>query len=155
RHAEKQGGAHLAWAQVQPAGYGAALEGHLYPFDPVWTDRSQLVVCARDARIEELLLLVDLEDGMLCLLEVPGGLGICIQRAIAVSLRRKAIRFRLQDHGTFSEVLADHGMAVHLGRELALLVGPPVIREAGLLQDVVEHPLLAVTGEMRPAAPRG
>src|SRR5262249_60011838 len=83
-----------------------------------------------------------IQDGGLKV-EVQGRLGMA---GVSLSLRQRFYAARLQPH-----VLADHVVVTHAARQAP----PPIALEmedfAGLLDEIIQHPLLAIPRQTRSA----
>ena len=155
RHVEEQGRFLGAGAEVQVAGHDLAVEGDLEPFDRVRAQVDDLVIAAPHAAVEEALLVVELENVVLGFDQVAGGAPEELQRAALVAIGPPRLGVGLFGEPLSPEMLADHRVAANALGECPAVARPPVVHATGLLDDVVENPLLVVAPQAGLTGPRG
>src|SRR5207245_4143822 len=82
------------------------------------------------------------------------GLEVEVQRRLRMAGRRLGLRHRFQSSRLQAEVLADHVVAAHAFRQATPTLALEVEDLAGLLDQIVQHPLLTIPRERRSAADR-
>src|SRR5437667_1616180 len=141
-------------AETQVAGDQRPVPGNVDVLDSVGSEGDHLLVAAADARIEIARLGAVLEDDVLGAGVLDGGLEVEVECCLRVAGGRLGLRQRLQSSRLQSEVLADHVVAAHASRQATPLLALEMEDLAGLLDQIVQHPLLTIPRERRPAADR-
>jgi hypothetical protein len=141
-------------AQVQVAGEQLAIPGNVDVLYAVRGQGDHLLVAAAHASIEIALLGVVLENDVLSVGVLDGSLEVEIERRLAVAGSGLRLGQRLEPSRLQPHVLADHVVAAHALGQAPSALALEMEDLAGLLDQVVQHPLLTVPRERRPAADR-
>ena len=155
RDVEDQRRRGLVGAQVQVARDERAVPGDVDVLEAVRRQGNHLVVAAAHAGIQIALLVVVLEDDVLRPGIEDGGLEVEVQCRLGMT--GSCLRLRQCFHAAClqAHVLADHVVAAHAAWQAT----PPLALEmeylAGLLDQIVEHPLLTIPRQRRSAANGG
>src|SRR5439155_16028269 len=83
-----------------------------------------------------------------------GGLEVQVERRLRVAGGRLGLRQRFQSSRLQPEVLADHVVAAHASRQTTSTLALEMEDFPGLLDQIVQHPLLTIPRERRSAANR-
>src|SRR5262252_9879455 len=129
-----------------------AIPGDIDVLDTVGRQGNHLIIAAAHAGIQIALLIVILEDDMLGAGMQDGSLEVEVERCLGMAGGRLSLGQRFEAAGLQPRVLADHIVAAHAARQAPAAIALEMEDLASLLDEIIQHPLLAIARKPRSAA---